>query len=36
MKADKSLLEEVVEEAKGIDLSQYTVESAATFQVLLA
>ncbi|WP_159427383.1 discoidin domain-containing protein [Massilioclostridium coli] len=35
-KADKSLLEEVVEEAKGIDLSQYTVESAATFQVLLA
>ncbi len=36
LKADKSLLDELVKEAQGIDLAAYTEESAAAFGIALA
>ncbi len=36
LKADKSLLSELVNEAEGIDLAAYTEESAAAFRTALA
>ena len=36
MKADKSVLEDLISEAEGLDLSRYTEESAAQFSLALA
>ena len=36
MKADKAVLEDLLDEASGIDLSRYTEESAAVFRTALA